>query len=109
MTSSEFGLCVLSVVCSSVSQLYIKSAATRNRVPKKAILSLFAAGMLQLTSVFLVVLVLRTMKLSQLVPFAAAAYFLVPIGSHYVFKERLHRRFWAGAALITAGIVFTVR
>ena len=107
MTGSELGLCLSAVLCSSISQLFMKSASARARLAK--VLLLLGVGCaLQLGSVLLAVVVLRTIQLSQLVPFAAVAYLLVPIGSHFVFNERLLPRFWLGALLIVAGILCTI-
>lgn len=69
---------------------------------------LLTAGIaLQLTSVILAILVLRSLQLSQLMPFAALAYVLVPLGA-LVFKERLTARFWSGAILIALGIAWAL-
>lgn len=57
--------------------------------------------------VLLAVVALRTMNLSQLVSFAAGAYVLVPLGSHFIFGDRLFPRFWVGALLIISGILCT--
>jgi len=105
LTASELGLCLASVLCSSSSQLFIKSATARPR-SLRSLLLLGVGGGLQLSSILLVVVALRTMRLSQLTPFAAIAYLLVPIGSHVVFKERLLPRFWAGALLIVIGVLY---
>lgn len=104
MTDSELILCLSSVFCSSISQLFIKSASVRPSLVQ-SVLPLVAGGALQLGSVLLAVIALRTMQLSQLVPFAAAAHLLVPIGGQLVFKERLFPRFWLGATLIVTGII----
>nr|VFK07995.1 MAG: undecaprenyl phosphate-alpha-L-ara4N flippase subunit ArnE [Candidatus Kentron sp. LPFa]VFK25767.1 MAG: undecaprenyl phosphate-alpha-L-ara4N flippase subunit ArnE [Candidatus Kentron sp. LPFa] len=104
MTNSELGFCLSSVVCSSASQLFIKSAsASKKRID--ILMLLGAGGGLQLGSVLLVVLALRTIQLSQLIPFAAVAYLLVPIGSYFVFKERFLPRLWLGALFIIIGII----
>ena len=94
-----------SVFTSSISQLFIKAATSRGR-SLSSILLIGVGGCLQLGSILLVILALRTMRLSQLPPFAAMAYLLVPIGSHFVFKERLLPRFWVGAMLIVLGALY---
>jgi undecaprenyl phosphate-alpha-L-ara4N flippase subunit ArnE len=104
VTTSELVLCLSSVLCSSASQLLIKSATIRPTIIK-LIFKLGFAGLAQLISALLVVLALKTMHLSQLIPFAAAAYFLVPIASRYIFNEQLLLRFWSGALLIVIGIL----
>ncbi len=106
MTDGELALSVSAVFSSSASQIFMKSASSHTKLAK-AILMLAIACALQMVSVILSVLVLRTVQLSQLVPFAGIAYFLVPIGSHFVFKERLLPRFWLGALFIFIGIICT--
>ena len=98
-------LCASSVLSSSISQLFFKAASIQSVIVRRAIMLLIGA-FLQLCSVVLVVVALRTMKLSQLVAFAAFAYVLVPIGSYFVFNDLLLARFWVGVLLIVTGIVF---
>ena len=104
MTGAEWGLCVTSVLASSVSQLFMKSAS-RAATRIHALLLLGTGTGLQLLATLLAVLVLRTLQLSQLIPFAASAYLLVPLCGRWVLGERLLPRFWIGALLIIAGIV----
>jgi drug/metabolite transporter (DMT)-like permease len=106
MSPLELGLCVASVFSGSASQLFMKAAA-RPGQPLRRLAHLGAAGCLQLVSFGLVVVALRTLPISQLIPFAGGAYLLVPLGGSYLFGERLHARFWAGALLLVAGIVLT--
>ncbi|WP_028101987.1 hypothetical protein [Pseudoduganella violaceinigra] len=106
MSPLELGLCLASVCSGSVSQLCMKAAALPGR-PRRRLLHLGAAGGLQLVSFALVTLALRTLPISQLIPFAGGAYLLVPLGSRHLFGERLHARFWLGALLIVSGIVLT--
>lgn len=106
MSTGELGLCLASLVCSSVSQLFMKGAALPGSSLRR-LAHLGAAGSLQLLSIGLVVLALQTLPISQLVPFAAGAYLLVPLGSRQLFGERLHPRFWLGALLIFSGILCT--
>ncbi len=104
MTVSELALCMASVLASSISQLFMKTAAvSATRI--RALLLLGIGGILQVSATLLAVLVLRTLQLSQLIPFAAVAYLLVPIGSTLVLGERLLPRFWIGALLVVAGII----
>jgi undecaprenyl phosphate-alpha-L-ara4N flippase subunit ArnE len=108
MNSAELGLCLTSLVCSSVSQLFIKGAALPgSSFTFRRLTHLGAAGSLQLLSIGLVVLALQTLPVSQLVPFAAGAYLLVPLGSRQLFGDCLHPRFWLGALLIISGILCT--
>lgn len=105
MTDIELLLCSYAVLSSSGSQWCFKSAAN-NRAFRRG-LALFTALLLQFCSVVLVVLALRTLALSRLVSFAAVAYILVPIGCHFLFRERLKVRFWLGTMLIVLGIACT--
>lgn len=107
MTIGEFGMCIAAVVSSSTAQLLLKGASS-NGISAKGFRLLAMGIVLQLLSVLMAVLVLRTLALSQLMPFAALAYVLVPLGGVVVLKERLTTRFWWGSFLITAGIVWTV-
>lgn len=106
MSPAELGLCLSSLACSSISQLFMKGAALPGGRMQR-LLRLGTAGGLQLLSIGLVVLALQTLPLSQLVPFAAGAYLLVPLGSRRLFGEQLHPRFWVGALLIVSGILCT--
>lgn len=72
-----------------------------------ALMILFVGGGLQLSAILLATVALRTLQLSQIIPFAALAYFLVPIASSILFKESLNRGFWAGTLLIATGVIFT--
>lgn len=105
MNAIELALCLSAVAMSSISQLCIKGAMSRSaRLAAFGMLGL-GAGLL-CCSVLLVVLVLRTVPLSQLMPFAAMAYVLVPLGSRLVFREQLAPRFWLGAILIFCGVMW---
>jgi len=107
VTGSELGYCMSSLACSAASQIFMKSASSQLRVVS-FLVALGSAIALQVTSVVLVVLALRTMQISQLVPFAAAAYVLVPIAALLLFNERLLPRFWLGAGSIAVGIALTL-
>ncbi|WP_382163218.1 hypothetical protein [Hydrogenophaga sp. ANAO-22] len=107
MTLGEFAMCIAAVFSSSTAQILMKRASS-NGVSATGFRLLSMGIVLQLLSVLLAVLVLRTMALSQLMPFAALAYVLVPLGSAVVLKERLTRRFWWGSFLIMSGIMWTL-
>ena len=106
MNPLEFGLCISSVISSCVSQLLIKAASTRGAFKISIILLAIAATML-IGSVLLAVVALSTLRLSQLIPFAACAYIIVPISSRFVFNENLHSNFGIGTALIVIGVICT--
>jgi drug/metabolite transporter (DMT)-like permease len=107
MSPAELGICFSCLACSSVSQLFMKGAAISGGHMQRLI-RLCAAGSLQLISIGLAVLALQTLRLSQIVPFAAGAYLLVPLGSYRLFGERLRPSFWLGTLLIIFGILCTL-
>lgn len=104
MTPAELSLGLTSVCASTLSQLAMKAAARTHRRGGKCLLLMSAVG-LQLASVLLVIVLLRTLPLSMLVVFAALAYLTVPVLCASLFNERLTPRFWLGASLVGAGVV----
>ena len=97
-------MCCAAVTASSAAQLSLKAAA--RKLPSAAgwcLAGVSAVGMA--FSVLVAVWVLQTVQLSQLVPFAAAAYVLVPLGGRLLFQEQLPAQFWVGTLLIAMGIV----
>jgi drug/metabolite transporter (DMT)-like permease len=106
MMTTEIANCIIALVCSSASQLFMKGAAITSQ-RKQWILRIVIAIFLQIISVLLVLFALQVMTLSQVVPFAAGAYLLVPLGSRHFFRERLTSTFWNGSLFIIIGIVLT--
>lgn len=107
MTLTEFMLCVAAVCCSSASQLCVKGASKRvHTLP--GVLLLGAGGGLMFVSMLIAVWVLRTLQLSQLVPFAAGAYILVPLGGVAFFGEKVNKSFWFGVSVILLGVLLTL-
>jgi len=104
MTPLELGLCLSSLTCSSASQLFLKGVALPGWWVRR-IVWLGLAGSLLILSVGLAVLALKTLPLSKLLPFAAGAHLLVPIGSRYFFGDQLRPCFWVGVLLIISGIL----
>jgi undecaprenyl phosphate-alpha-L-ara4N flippase subunit ArnE len=107
MTSAELSLCLLSVAGSSASQLLFKAASLQKMRFMFAIRFLSGVA-LQFSSIILAVLALRTLQLSQIIPFAAASYLIIPLASQAIFGERLRYAFWIGALFIFCGI-FMIR
>lgn len=107
MTIFELMLCITAVLASSCSQLCIKVASGQIRT-FKGFYVLGVGGGLMLFSILAAIWVLRTIQLSQLVPFAAGAYVLVPLGSRLFFGEHLAPRFWVGVTSIIIGVYLTV-
>ena len=107
MTTLDVLLCIVAVMASSTSQLCIK-LASRRIMTLNGLCILGAAGFLMLFSMLVAIWVLRTVQLSQLVPFAAGAYVLVPVGGHLFLGEDLKPKFWLGVVSIMIGIYLTV-
>lgn len=107
MTPTEFLLCFAAVCCSSASQLCVKGASKRVRT-LFGMLLLGVGGALMLVSMLIAVWVLRTLQLSQLVPFAAGAYILVPLGGVVFFGEKVNKSFWFGVSVILLGVLLTL-
>jgi len=53
--------------------------------------------------------VLQKADLGKVYPLMALAFVIVPVASHFVFGERFQPQYFAGVALIMAGIVIAVR
>ncbi|WP_147375666.1 hypothetical protein [Noviherbaspirillum cavernae] len=98
---------MIAVLGSSASQLCLKAASHRLPAPR-ALWTLGTGAALMLFSIFVAMLVLRTLQLSQLVPFAAGAYVLVPAGGRIFFGEDIPHYFWIGVGLIMTGIILTL-
>ena len=107
MTTGEIAMCLGAVLSSSTAQILMKAASSLGAL-RRGFPLLTGGVALQFVSVVLAVLVLRSLQLSQLMPFAALAYVLVPLGGSLAFKERLTTRFWIGAFLIALGIVLAL-
>lgn len=104
MTSLELFLCILAVCSSSLAQLGIKYASQQVSV-RRALCFLFLSGGIMFFSLLVAIWALRTIQLSQLMPFAALAYVLVPLLGRHFFNESLDRHFWSGVMLIIVGII----
>lgn len=107
MTVGELSLCLVAVFSSSTSQLCIKMASGTFQT-FRGLLLLAISVFLMLFSVLILVWILRTIQLSQVIPFAAAAYILVPLGGQAFFNEHVPPRFWLGVASILVGVYLTV-
>jgi uncharacterized membrane protein len=104
MKNIDVFFCILSVFTGSSSQILMRMAAISLGKIKIGFI-IFCAFILQMISFVLVLLALKTMPISQVVPFAGFAYFIVPLLAKATLKERLPRFFWLGNALIFLGVV----
>lgn len=97
--------CVIGIAC---GQLLFKASANAisasGLTSPRALGLLFAAlalyGSLTLAWVWL----LRHAELGKIYPIMALSFVLVPLGSHLVFGEAFSSRYFAGVALIMAGL-----
>lgn len=104
-------LCVLGLAIGQV--LFKVSAAALNETGsffalKTATMILAAMCLYGITSLAWI-RVLQKADLGRVYPLMALAFVLVPLGSHLVFGERFHPRYFVGVAMIMAGIVIAVR
>jgi undecaprenyl phosphate-alpha-L-ara4N flippase subunit ArnE len=106
MNGSEIALALVSVLCSTAGQVAFKAAANRNF--PRAIPFLSCGVSLMLVSVLVAVMILRTVPLSAMVPFAALAYVTTPLAAMLIFNESIKKQFWLGTLFIIAGIMLTL-
>lgn len=107
MSWIDIALCTLAVVFSSSAQMIMKTAAIQQEWRYGVGLVALSAS-LMLFSTIVAVFVLRNIELSQLIPFAALAYILVPLMARVFFKDTLSLSFWVGNGLIITGIILAV-
>ena len=107
MLPSEYILCLTAVVASSASQLCLKVAA-RDILSVTGAIYVLVASIFMLFSMLVAYWVLREIRLNELVPFAALAYILVPLGGVILIGEEVGPSFWVGSATIIAGILLTI-
>lgn len=105
---------VLCVVGLAIGQILFKASAAALAggssifAPKTAAMFLAAMGLYATTSVAWV-WVLQKVELGRIYPLMALAFILVPIGSYFVFGERLHPQYFVGLLMIVGGILVIVR
>lgn len=103
--------CVLGIAAGQI--LFKLSASSLQRTgtifaPQTALFLFFALALYGVTTLAWI-WVLQKLELGRVYPLMALAFVLVPIGSHYVFGERFTVQYFAGVALIMAGIIVAVR
>lgn len=100
------------VIGMAIGQLLFKASAnelakTADGLPVRGLVLLIGAmglyGLITLAWVWL----LKSAELGKIYPFMALAFVLVPLGSHFLYGEAFTPRYFAGIALIMAGIVVT--
>jgi drug/metabolite transporter (DMT)-like permease len=105
---------VLCVIGLAIGQILFKASAAALAgggsifALKTAAMFLAAMGLYASTSVAWV-WVLQKVELGRIYPLMALAFILVPIGSYFVFGERLHPQYFLGLVMIIGGILVIVR
>lgn len=105
MSIAEIALALLAVSCSTLGQISLKAATKQQR---KRLFFLFTGGSMLLSATAILAVLLRTLPLSLLVPFAAMAYITVPCAAKIIFKEPIQPVFWVGVTFIIAGVILTL-
>ncbi len=105
------GFCVLGI---AIGQLLFKLSATwlqrtGNLFNTHTLLALVAAFAVYGITSLVWVWLLQKADLGRIYPLMAFAFVLVPIGSHYFFGERFTAQYFAGVALIIAGIMMAIK
>ena len=102
-------------VAMATGQVLFKLGATR--VPEVHGLSGWLTLLLQPVVIFALILyaastllwlwLLQRIPLTTAYPFSALAFFLVPLGGWFIFKEPLNLRYMCGVGLILLGVLLT--
>jgi len=100
-------VCVLAI---SIGQLLFKRVGVEIEdlgtvMHKHVILFAFIAFFIYASATLLWIYLLRTLPLSQIYPFMALSFIIVPILSSWFFGEMIVSSYLLGAILIVAGIV----
>lgn len=75
----------------------------------KVLISLFSALCLYGITSIAWVWILQKIELGRIYPMMALAFILVPLGSHFVFREQFNTQYFVGVFLISIGIITTIR
>jgi len=107
MPITVISLLLVAVLCSSTGQIAFKQAAM-SRIRSRNLLFCAAGIAFMLVAVGIWTMLLQTMALSALMPFAALLYITTPLAAMLVFKESVNWRFWIGTLLIVVGVMLTL-
>jgi drug/metabolite transporter (DMT)-like permease len=103
--------CVLGIVAGQILFKFSARAATESGTffSVTPLLALFVALSLYGLSSLVWAWALQKTELGRLYPIMALAFIFVPLGSHFVFGEKFSFQYFVGMALISLGILITVR
>jgi len=110
MSLIQFTFVILTVFALSTGQILFKLAATSISLTNQNLLigllntKLIAALAVYFIATIMWLFVLRGVPLKVAYPFAALAFFLVPIMAHFFLGEELSWNTFAGAAFIAIGV-----
>ena len=110
MSTPQFIFVILTVICLSVGQVLFKVASSSVELSLNGFLKslfntkLFIALVVYMLATMMWLLVLKETPLRVAYPFAALAFFVVPILAHFLLGETLGWNTFAGGALIALGV-----
>ena len=107
-------LAIICVFIIAIGQIFFKLDAiefdkTQNIFDVKVILFFLIPILLYGLSSILWVLALQKSSLSKIYPIMALAFVLVPLGSFFIFNEKLNFQYFCGLFLIIFGIILVVK
>jgi drug/metabolite transporter (DMT)-like permease len=114
MSLSQFTFIILTIIALSAGQILFKMAATGFEVSTAGFLGsvlnvkLISALVVYFFATIMWLLVLRVTPLRVAYPFAALAFFVVPILAHFLLGESISWNTFAGAGLIAIGVWVSV-
>lgn len=111
---NPIALALISVVLIVIGQLLFKSCATLMTQAEGFLNAKFLSIFLLSLAIYGIatitwILALRNIELNKAYPIMALAFVLVPLGSHFVFGEKITFQYAIGILLIGVGIVVTFR
>lgn len=114
MSLSKFGLIILTVLALSVGQILFKLASASLEFSSSKFFSsllnskLIIALIVYFIATFMWLFVLKVTPLRVAYPFAALAFFIVPILAHFFLGESIKWNTYLGASLIAIGVWVSV-
>lgn len=111
MSIAQFFLIVFTVLLLSVGQILFKIASTdiklslTDLIPSLVSTRLLIALLVYFFATILWLIALKDLPLRTAYPFAALAFFIVPILAHFLLNEPLPWNTYVGAAIIALGVI----
>lgn len=114
MPLPQFAFTILTVIALSVGQILFKMAASNLEFSTKGFLKsllntkLFIALIVYIFATIMWLIVLRNTPLRIAYPFAALAFFIVPILAYFLLGENINWNTFAGGIIIAFGVWLSV-